>query len=81
MCMRKSRNQVRNPEEPHILQYPSFMVMNNLITQRTEELYFEIWSYCSSEHEDCGHSSFDIVYYLFMFCHMSLLVPHTILHH
>jgi len=79
MYMRKSRNRVQNPEELHALQYPS-LVMNNLITQRTEELYFETWSYCGSEREDCGHLSFDIVYYLFMVCTVTLLVSHTILH-
>jgi len=73
--MRKSRNQVQNAA----LQYPS-MVMNNQITQRTEELYFEIWSYCGSEHVDYGHLIFEIVYYLLMVCSVTLLVSHTILH-
>jgi len=79
MYMRKGRYQVQNAEELHALQYPC-MVMNNLITQRTEELYFETWSYCGSEHEAYGHLSFDIVYYLFMVCSVTLLVSHTILH-
>ena len=56
------------------------MVMNNLITQITEELYFETQSCCGSEREDCGHLSFDIVHYLFMVCSVTLLVSHTILH-
>jgi hypothetical protein len=46
MYMRKSRSQVPKPEELHVLQYPRFMVMKNLITQRTEEFYFKIRNYC-----------------------------------
>jgi hypothetical protein len=80
MYMRKSRKQVPNPEELHVLQYPNFMVMINLISQRTEEFCVEIWNYCGGEHEDCGHLRCDIMHYLFMVCLVTLLLSHVITH-